>query len=98
MTNDERNPKFECRKVLRGAGAGFVIWILSFLRIWSFVIRICRAGSWRTGPILRRGGDVPGTHVWRNAIPTLFFNATAAGAAVTDPVTEQLSQLFWALF
>src|ERR1051325_948994 len=40
MTNDERNPKSECRKALRGAGAGFVIWILSFLRIWSFVIRI----------------------------------------------------------
>src|SRR6266700_5525558 len=35
MTNDERNPKPECRKTLSGAFAGFVI------RISSFVIRIC---------------------------------------------------------
>src|SRR5256885_15643047 len=41
MTNDERNPKPECRKSLRGAFAGFVIRILSFLRISSFVLRIC---------------------------------------------------------
>ena len=41
MTNDERNPKPECRKTLRGAFVGFVIRILSFLRISSFVIRIC---------------------------------------------------------
>src|SRR6266511_4640871 len=42
MTNDERNPKPECRKTLRGAFAGFVIRISSFLRISSFVIRILR--------------------------------------------------------
>src|SRR6266540_6468048 len=41
MTNDERNPKPECRKTLSGAFAGFVIRISSFLRISSFVIRIC---------------------------------------------------------
>src|SRR6266498_42224 len=41
MTNDERNPKPECRKTLSGAFAGFVLRILSFLRISSFVIRIC---------------------------------------------------------
>src|SRR5213592_933685 len=40
MTNDERNPKPECRKTLSGAFAGFVIRISSFLRISSFVIRI----------------------------------------------------------
>jgi len=33
MTNDERNPKPECRKTLSGELAGFVIRILSFLRI-----------------------------------------------------------------
>src|SRR6266496_2468469 len=37
MTNDERNPKPECRKALSCAVAGFVIRILSFLRISSFV-------------------------------------------------------------
>src|SRR5213595_1621394 len=41
MTNDERNPKPEGRKTLGGAFAGFVLRILSFLRISSFVIRIC---------------------------------------------------------
>ena len=41
MKNDERNPKPECRKTLSGVFAGFVIRILSFLRISSFVIRIC---------------------------------------------------------
>ena len=41
MTNDERNPKPECRKTLSGAFAGFVIRILSLLRISAFVIRIC---------------------------------------------------------
>ena len=35
MTNDKRNPKLECRKILSAAFAGFVI------RILSFVIRIC---------------------------------------------------------
>src|SRR5439155_19488980 len=38
MTNDERNPKLECRKI-SCSFAGFVIWISSFLRIASFVIR-----------------------------------------------------------
>src|SRR5213596_2698037 len=41
MTNDERNPKPECRKTLSGAFAGFVIRISSFLRISSLVIQIC---------------------------------------------------------
>src|SRR5205814_2631820 len=41
MTNDERNPKPECRKTLSGAFADFVIRILSFLRISSLVIRVC---------------------------------------------------------
>src|SRR5438094_4266811 len=40
MTNDERNPKPECRKTLSRAFAGFVIRTSSFLRISSFVIRI----------------------------------------------------------
>ncbi len=39
MTNDERNPKLECRKALSCAVAGFVTRISSFLRISSFVIR-----------------------------------------------------------
>src|SRR5437667_10706811 len=38
MTNDERNPTLECRKI-SCSFAGFVIWISSFLRISSFVIR-----------------------------------------------------------
>src|SRR5437762_8381218 len=41
MTNDERNPRPECRKTLSGALAGFLLRILLFLRISSFVIRIC---------------------------------------------------------
>src|ERR1051326_8423230 len=40
MTNDERNPKPECRRTFGCAIAGFVIRILVFLRISSFVIRI----------------------------------------------------------
>src|SRR5438309_2789644 len=44
MTNDERNPKPECRRALRGAIAGFVIRISVFLRISSFVIRIWEFG------------------------------------------------------
>src|SRR5262245_58095396 len=40
MTNDKRNPKPQCRNILSGAIAGFVIRISSFLRIWSFVIRV----------------------------------------------------------
>ena len=52
MTNDERNPKPECRKTLSGVFAGFVIRILSFLRISSFVIGhssfgFVRSGSWK---------------------------------------------------
>src|SRR6266487_401291 len=41
MTNDERNPKPECRKPRSGAFAAFVIRNSLFLRISSFVIRIC---------------------------------------------------------
>src|SRR5216110_474131 len=51
MTNDEGNPKPECRKSLGGAFAGFVLRILSFLRISSFVIRICE--EWFMERILR---------------------------------------------
>src|SRR5437016_12633800 len=40
MTNDERNPKPECRKTLSRSFACFVIRTSSFLRISSFVIRI----------------------------------------------------------
>jgi hypothetical protein len=43
MTNDKRNPKRKCRKVLCRVVAAFVIWNLSFLRILSFVLRICEA-------------------------------------------------------
>jgi hypothetical protein len=43
MPNDERSPKHECRKVLGGAVAVFVIQISSFFRISSFVIWICEA-------------------------------------------------------
>src|SRR6266566_9788551 len=45
MTNDERNPKLECRTALSCAIAGFVIRISSFLRISSFVIRVCELQS-----------------------------------------------------
>src|SRR5882724_5282565 len=40
MTNDERNPKPECRKALSSAVAGFVLRVSSLFRISSFVIRI----------------------------------------------------------
>ena len=43
MTNDERNPKHECQRALVVEAAGFVIRILPFFRISSFVIRICEA-------------------------------------------------------
>src|ERR1041385_6209480 len=39
MTDDERNPKPEYRKILRDAWAGFVIGIFSFIRISSLAIR-----------------------------------------------------------
>src|SRR5437667_4476382 len=37
MTNDERNPKPECRRALRRPIVGFVIRISVFLRISSFI-------------------------------------------------------------
>jgi hypothetical protein len=90
MSNDERNPKSECRKILRGAGAGFVIWILSFFRIWSFVIRICVAGSWKAPSPLRprigsmnlRGLIVGGTGVSPGVSPVWRTHGRDARATI----------------
>jgi len=58
MTNDERNPKIECRKAFGCAVAGFVVGIWVFVHMSSFVIRIWRLRFMQTLlPLLRMHRD-----------------------------------------